>query len=347
VLSEPKRRRTQRTHDDYTVALICTQPKEPTAAIAMLDQRHNDLTMPPSDHNTYNLGSMSGHNVVIVCLPHESIDMISAAAVTTAVLSTFPSIQFGLLVGIGGGVPPKVRLGDVVASKSSGRFPGVVRWDTGKDNKISGFSRTGFLNNPPSTILTAMAKLQSECELNGSKIPQYLDELTHKWPRLAPRYLRSDSLQDILFKPDYGHVEWGSTAGAMVSNDDDEGEKEEVCLFCDRTEAIQRRPRGMRVHYGLIASGNKVIKDATLRDMINKEFDDNVLCFEMQAAGLMDTLPCIVIKGISDYADSHKNKQWQEHAAAVSTAFAKELLEYVDPAFVIEERPAKAIQGLG
>ena len=85
----------------------------------------------------------------------------------------------------------------------------------------------------------------------------------------------------------------------------------------------------MRVHYGLIVSGNKVIKDATLRDNLNKELGGNVFCVEMEAAGLMDNFPCIVIRGICDYADSHKNKDWQEHAAAVAAAFAKELLGYV------------------
>ena len=85
----------------------------------------------------------------------------------------------------------------------------------------------------------------------------------------------------------------------------------------------------MRVHYGLIASGNQVIKDAAFRDEINKRLGGKVLCFEMEAAGLMNDFPCIVIRGICDYADSHKNKAWQEHAAAVAAAFAKEFLSVV------------------
>lgn len=99
----------------------------------------------------------------------------------------------------------------------------------------------------------------------------------------------------------------------------------------------------MRVHYGLIASGNQVIKDATFRDRLDEEFGGYVLCVEMEAAGLMNNFPCIVIRGICDYADSHKNKDWQEHAAAVAAAFAKELLQYVQPSEVVEERPVKDI----
>jgi hypothetical protein len=54
-----------------------------------------------------------------------------------------------------------------------------------------------------------------------------------------------------------------------------------------------------------------------------------VLCFEMEAAGLMNYLPCLVIRGICDYADSHKNKRWQGYAAAAAAAYARELLQYI------------------
>ena len=103
----------------------------------------------------------------------------------------------------------------------------------------------------------------------------------------------------------------------------------------------------MHVHYGLIASGNQVIKDATFRDTLNKDLGGHVLCVEMEAAGLMDNFPCIVIRGICDYGDSHKNKDWQEQAAAVAAAFAKELLEHVQPSDVDEECPVKDILDQG
>ncbi|CEO59881.1 Putative WD domain-containing protein [Penicillium brasilianum] len=45
----------------------------------------------------------------------------------------------------------------------------------------------------------------------------------------------------------------------------------------------------------------------------------------MEAAGLLNNFPCSVIRGICDYADSHKNKEWQGYAAAVAAAYAKEL----------------------
>ena len=362
VTSEPT------TYSDYTVGWVCALPKEQTAATTMLDRRHPDLPKPLNDHNTYTLGSVGKHNVVIACLPKGKIGNNAAATVATRMISTFPSIKFGLMVGIGGGIPPKVRLGDVVVGIPVGQFPGVVQWDMGKAVKGGGFERTGALNNPPSALLTALAKLETDPEMNGSKIPRYLDDLKRNWPRLAPKYLRSNSLKDISFAPEDFHRSqsrwqavflilweailaflkyllgwWAFAPGERgagdfrsgtvdVSTAGDGGQKRSVWVVGDAEEDK------CRVHYGLIASGNKVIKDAAFRDSLDKSLDGNVLCVEMEAAGLVNDFPCAVIRGICDYADSQKNKDWQEHAAAVAAAFAKELLSIV-PAQEVEQMP--------
>lgn len=99
------------------------------------------------------------------------------------------------------------------------------------------------------------------------------------------------------------------------------------CRECDRLKLVPRPSRESndpKVHYGAIASGNNVMRDGELRDTFAKELD--VICFEMEAAGLGDALPCISIRGICDYADSHKNKQWQPYAAIAAAAYAKELI---------------------
>lgn len=81
------------------------------------------------------------------------------------------------------------------------------------------------------------------------------------------------------------------------------------------------------IHYGLIASANQLMKDALIRDRLAAEKE--VLCFEMEAAGLVNTFPCLVIRGIRDYSDSHKNKEWQGYAAMVGAAYAKDLLRRI------------------
>jgi nucleoside phosphorylase len=90
------------------------------------------------------------------------------------------------------------------------------------------------------------------------------------------------------------------------------------------------------IHYGLIASGNQLIKDAFVRDKLAAEKD--ILCFEMEAAGLMNHFPCLVIRGICDYSDSHKNKEWQGYAAMMAAAYAKDLLCRIPPNKVEAER---------
>ncbi|KAF3804322.1 hypothetical protein GCG54_00000674 [Colletotrichum gloeosporioides] len=328
------------SHEAYTVGWVCALPKEQTAAIAMLDQRHPNIPnmQPPTDTNAYTLGSIGGHNIVIACLPRGQIGVVSAATVATNMVSTFPTIKIGLMVGIGGGVPSnKVRLGDIVVSSPIGTHPGVVQWDLGKAKEGGNFERTGSLNNPPTFLLTALTKLETTHEMEGSKIDKYLEELGRKFPKLVSKYLRSEALRDVLFKADCAHVDKDDSSS---SSDDDEDDEPDACRFCDKTKAKERRLRDTRVHCGLIASGNQVIKDAVFRDKLNQDLGGNVLCVEMEAAGLMATFPCLVIRGICDYADSHKNKDWQEHAAAVAAALAKELLVHIEPQIIEKEAPA-------
>jgi nucleoside phosphorylase len=331
------------THNDYTVGWVCALSKEQTAATAMLDEEHEELHKPPNDHNSYTLGRIGKHNIVIACLPEGEIGNDASAAVATRMTSTFPSVKFGLMVGIGGGVPPTVRLGDVVVSTPGNGFGGVVQWDIGKTEQGNTFKRTGALDSPPNALRTALTKLKTKHEMKGSLITQYLEDLAKKWPRLGAKYAKCDTLEDVLFKANYNHVQENSTESRDdMEVDADEGDKEEdsekKCISCDPSKAINRKPRDMIIHYGLIASGNQVIKDAAFRDEINKRLGGHVLCFEMEAAGLMNDFPCIVIRGICDYADSHKNKDWQEYAAAVAAAFAKEFLSVL-PAHEVDQLP--------
>ncbi|KAF5638968.1 ankyrin repeat [Fusarium tjaetaba] len=338
------------THNDYTVGWICALPKELTASIAMLDEKHPGLPKPQTDSNAYTLGSIASHNIVMACLPKGITGNVSAATVARNMANNFPSIKIGLMVGIGGGVPSNnVRLGDVVVSTPTSTFAGVVKWDFGKhhDNKDD-FERTGALDHPPQSLLTALTLLEAQQNLEGTKIPTYLEEVKKKWPMLASKFLGNDSLKDVLFKASYSHVKKSTLrgeGGGQENGDEgeDEDEEHESCHLCDKSMTVTRRPRDMVVHYGLIASGDGLIKGATSRNKLNKDLGGHVLCIEMEAAGVMNHFPCLVIRGICDYADSHKNKDWQEHAAIVAAAFAKELLQHVQTDDIQRERPIKDI----
>jgi nucleoside phosphorylase len=215
------------------------------------------------------------------------------------------------MVGIGGGVPSAeadVRLGDVVVSQPHQTFGGVVQYDTGKATP-SGFERTGWLNSPPHILLSAVAKMRAT-ELRGrSQLPTHVSKLE----RIA-KFQRAKAGPDVLFEAAYDH---------------DGGQTCDQCSV-DRQELRQLREseEEVVVHYGTIASGNQVIRSAAERDKVSDELG-GVLCFEMEAAGLMNSFPCLVIRGICDYADSHKNKRWQPYAAATAAACAKEVLSII------------------
>jgi nucleoside phosphorylase len=137
--------------DDYTVAWICALPLEAAAARVMLDGIHT-LPQGITDPNAYEFGELNCHFIVIASLPYGVYGTVSAASVVSRMRLTFPRLQFGLMVGIGGGVPSSgndIRLGDVVVSKPDGKHGGVIQYDYGKAVQGGQFEPTGFVPLPP------------------------------------------------------------------------------------------------------------------------------------------------------------------------------------------------------
>ncbi|CAD0087632.1 unnamed protein product, partial [Aureobasidium vineae] len=326
---------------DYTVLWICALTIEYVAAQTFLDQedpRPEAGTISISDTNAYTLGRIAGHRVVLAVLPKGEYGVGSAASVITHILRSFHNIRIGLMVGIGGGAPTKandIRLGDVVVSSPKDGHGGVYHYDFGKEFQELGYKQTGFLDQPPTVVRNAVSALEARHTLKGHYINQNIENALMKNSRLRKRgYACPGPEQDWLYKADIVHPT-----------------PEESCADCcgnDVTKLIIRRPRddeddNPAIHYGLIGSGNKVIKDATLRDKLARE--RGVICFEMEAAGIMNRFPCLIVRGICDYCDSHKNKEWQGYAAMTAAAYTKELLmEIPCNAIEKEERLAVAIE---
>ncbi|KAF2181041.1 putative kinesin light chain [Zopfia rhizophila CBS 207.26] len=309
---------------DYTVGWICALPIELAAAQEMLDEEDESPTQDSADPGLYTLGHIGDHNVVLACLPAGHTGTQSAATVATRMASKFTSIRFGLMVGIGGGVPSAesdIRLGDVVISQPYLQHGGVVQYDFGKTGAGGHKTRTGWLNAPPAVLLNAVSKLRALHFRGRSNLATYLSAFEQ-----LQNFSRDTAGPDVLFKAAYNHI-----GGA-------------TCKQCSKDKEVKRTPRkdqGVVVHYGTIASGNQVIKDGITRDKISMELG-GVMCFEMEAAGLMNDFGCLVIRGICDYADSHKNKKWQPYAAATAAACAKEILSVI-PA--IEVAKTAAVNG--
>jgi nucleoside phosphorylase len=273
----------------------------------MLDEEHEDVERDERDNNLYSLGSIAGHNTVIVCLPAGRIGNNPAAAVASQMKAAFRGLRFGLMVGIGGGVPSEesdIRLGDAVVGQPHKTHGGVVQYDFGKTTP-NGFERTGHLNEPPTVLLSAVQHVRARARRGRSTVSEHLTRLEH-----ISDFSRASAGADILYKAAYNH------------------EKGPTCKSCAVDQEVGRDKRvndAVVVHYGTIASGNQVMKDGRERDRVSTELG-GVLCFEMEAAGLMNSFPCLVVRGICDYADSHKNKKWQPYAAVVAAAYAKEVL---------------------
>ncbi|KAF4967772.1 hypothetical protein FSARC_4746 [Fusarium sarcochroum] len=315
----PKRRKTSRLdmqtclpYYRYTVAWICALHTELAAARAMLDEIHQDLPRCANDDNTYTLGSIEQHNVVISCSPQYGTN--HAANVLTNMTRTFPSIQFGLVVGIGGGVPGKVdiRLGDIVVGTR------VMQYDLEKVMTGGEIQRIATPKFPESFLRSAVMALRARHELQPSRVPTILQERMSSHAEYChPR------TPDRLFRASYRHRDSAFE-----------------CHDCDQSQLKERETRRNQdpmIHHGGIASGNRVMKDAAVRDHLARELD--VVCFEMEAAGLMDVLPCLPIRGICDYSDSHKSKEWQRYAAATAGAYAREFLEVLAPGYNATREP--------
>jgi nucleoside phosphorylase len=79
------------------------------------------------------------------------------------------------------------------------------------------------------------------------------------------------------------------------------------------------------IHFGPMASGDTVMISAEHRDRIAAAED--IIAFEMEGAGIWQEFPCIIVKGVSDFADCEKTKEWQDYAAAMAAATSKAILK--------------------
>lgn len=328
---------------EYTVGWICAISTEYTAAQAFLDEKHQaPEPLSAADNNDYTCGKIGKHKVVIAVLPDGEYGISSATTVARDMLHSFSNIRIGLMVGIGGGAPSSkhdIRLGDIVVSAPRNGKGGVFQYDFGKILQGQTFQTTGVLDQPPTALRTVLSGLRSQYESEGHQLEESVNSVLKNKPRLQKKYKRPDPGSDRLYRSEC--IECIHTldneASCAVSCGDDPSR---LIMRRERTED-EDNPA---IHYGLIASANQLMKDALIRDRLAAEKD--VLCFEMEAAGLMNHFPCLVIRGICDYADSHKNKDWHGYAAMAAAAYARDLLYRLAPSRVEnEKRVSELLQG--
>ncbi|KAI9037068.1 NACHT nucleoside triphosphatase [Aspergillus affinis] len=322
----------------FSIAIICALREESDAVEATFDHFFEDdellYNKVAGDLNTYTFGQIGLHHVVLAYMP--GMGKANSASLTASFRASFPLVRLGLVVGICGGVPygaDEIFLGDVIIST------GVVQTDFGRQYTHQIIRKDTLEDNlarPNAEIRAflhqlrgwrARRKFQQNVSKNISKICG--KEGFGSWTSPGAE-------NDKLYRADYGHIHRGS---GVCSTCAPPGERDLVAcdsarttscalLKCDETQLIQRKYRTDNlpaIHFGRIASSDQVIKSAPDRDRIAKQ--EEVLGFEMEGAGVWDNLPTIIVKGVCDYADSHKNKKWQKYASVTAASCAKALLQ--------------------
>ncbi|KAK6855499.1 hypothetical protein PG995_007650 [Apiospora arundinis] len=298
--------------DDYRIVWFAPLEIEVQAALHMLDNEHEgEFTMSPGDDYIYHAGDMCGHNIVIAPFPAgREYGTGAAAALAAQVKKFFRNLWFGLLVGVAAGIPSlspspgrqrrDIRLGDVLVALSVGESPATLAYGLGKrtEDGLRPLRHGHVLPEPESIVLAAIGKLKSSSS-EAKLIMRYYDDFKNKGHRGA-QFADPGQAKDNLFE----QVRYG------------------------RPKKVSRiaRPASVRtrVWYGTIGSGDELMRDAAARDKLLAQYD--IIGLEMEAAGMMSRIPVGVVRGVCDYADAHKNKDWQPYAAAMAAAYAKAVI---------------------
>ncbi|KAL6232292.1 hypothetical protein BDW75DRAFT_232903 [Aspergillus navahoensis] len=333
-----------KSRNDFTIAIICALPLEADAVEALFDDHYDRLGKyygkQRGDANAYINGRIGNHNVVLCYMP--GMGKRSAANVASSLQVSYTGIRLALVVGICGGAPSppeyqEIFLGDVIISDS------VIEYDFGRQFP-GGFQRkTGVkdtLGRPDReirTLLNGLRAVNARSDLQD-QAQQYLHILQQKGAKW-----HHPGVADILFRASYLHKHYSHTSPAGCScfgsdspNQICEQALEKDCddLKCDKGQQIRCREAleaiPTSIYIGPVASADTVMKSGQHRDEIAR--NEKVIGFEMEGAGVWDNIPCIIIKGVCDYADSHKSKLWQAYAAATGASVAKAFLEYWMPA---------------
>lgn len=309
----------------YTVAWICRSTTELIAARTFLDETHEGPEHLAPNDNIYVLGRTGQHNVVIAILPEWASVINPGTIGVRHMILRFPNMRVSLIVGIGGGVPsPKhdIRLGDIVVGVN-----GVHQYDYGMTTQRRKWHQDVLIEQPPASLCAAVTRLKATHELEGHRMEVAVGTILEQRPPLRERFGRRVASTDPLYKREVVHPSVGSGICAETCGD------ESTLVVRPQRDAADDDPV---VHHGLIATSFQQMKDALLRDEIAEE--TGVLCFENEVAGIPNRFPSLVIRGISDYSDSHKNENWQGYAAMTAAAYAYDLLTAIPRSKIEAER---------
>ncbi|CAG7930799.1 unnamed protein product [Penicillium olsonii] len=329
-----------RSRTDFAIAIICALPLEADAVESLFDETYDRFSRLYGkqlyDTNAYINGRIGNHNVVLCYMP--GMGKETAASVASTMRISYPGIHAALVVGICGGAPSPsherdIYLGDVVISDSVVAYDFGRQYPGGFQKKTSVKDTLGRPNQEIRSLLAALRTTRSRAEFQ-----EQMAASLHTLQRQETRW-QHPGLDDVLFEASYLHRHRASHSpircacsidGSLFDICDEAPDIECDELRCSESQVVRRRcgktTATASMHIGTIASADTVMKSGEHRDIITKR--ERVIAFEMEGAGVWDSIPCIIVKGVCDYADSHKSKKWQCYAAATGASAAKTFLAY-------------------
>ncbi|CCF34362.1 hypothetical protein CH063_06373, partial [Colletotrichum higginsianum] len=332
----------------FRIAIICALPLEYDAVTLAFNELWSEAGVPqgtlPKGYSKCKTGHIGGQNIILLLM--SSMEIISAAAATIALRLTHPQIELAVLAGICGGVPSpgsdnEILLGDVIISKklverdlSRPHLHVYTKEDTTQD----------FAGQPNKMIGSLLAIFSTKLGRRDlqNRTTTILGEL--QWPNQI--YTRP-AAEDTLFESDYLHRHRNSSSCGCGKATVCDIANRTSCkeLECDVGRQVSRRrlesrkrqeepgkgetithTSGPWIHIGSMVSGDTVITTGEYRDQIAREH--GIIAFEFGSTRICGVIPSILVKGVCDYADSHKNNEWQNFAAAAAASATKALLEY-------------------
>jgi nucleoside phosphorylase len=336
------------SRDDFAIAIICALPEERDTVEALMTRNYKAEGYPPygktpGDDNIYTFGEIGGKPVVLAA--PRGMGTTNTRDLARGLNISFRNILYAFVVGIAGGAPflpdgdgwkdSDIHLGDIIVSTQ------VIECDFGKEYD-NGFRRrtevenvlprapaevTNFVNQFVRGRSMAFQRVLRKTKADLARLDQSGTGDNKYYEHPGPG-------KDNVYSSDHRHKHQGW--GACLKCSQCTERHHDVCEEATESscQALGCKPhhsnavRDTQIHFGRYASGNAVMKSAHRRDLLIRQ--ENVIGFELEGAGAWEVFGTIVVKGIVDYADSHKSKEWRGYPAARAALCTAAMIEEIE-----------------
>ncbi|KAL7959139.1 hypothetical protein V8C34DRAFT_323384 [Trichoderma compactum] len=285
---------------------------------------------------------MGKYNIVVVLLCNSG--KANAAGATASLRSSYPCVELLLLTGICECVPDanggELLLDDVIISET------VIQYDLGTQH-VAGFKekdtledRHGRANknirNFIANVKTGIGyqRIEEKAAAFLEQIQSRTSEAKYQRRHRATTYTYPGSANDILFESTHCHRHYNSSECVCADYNPDEDFYAVSRARVNQKSQLESRgdlksAQIPSIFPGRFGPGDTTFRSGIHRDSLAKKH--NIMAFEMEGAGVWDELPCIIIKGVSEYGDGHKAQknwiEWHNFAAATAASVARALVE--------------------